>query len=225
MFFLFSLSIFISLSLLNTHYFRYLWPVIYVLGLVAGLCGVLLPRALQAIVLRGHTAAMDPATAAFTATGMLNCGVVCNYLHLGATEFVNHAVPFDFAARLTARSEHGEHPTTAGAGAGAKAAPAGGSSAGDSTAAPTTAAAAAATASGRCGPLGSRVHLAYAAGDFWAPLACEARAAASGLATTRLQGDIPHAFGVRGDGAPRKVAAWTAGHLKSVLERDSKGGY
>lgn len=33
--------------------------------------------------------------------GMLSFGAVANYLHLGKTEFVNHATPFDFRGKLT----------------------------------------------------------------------------------------------------------------------------
>jgi len=50
---------------------------------------------------------------------MLSFGAVANYLHLGKTEFVNHATPFDFQAKLTPAA--GDRTAAAAVGAAADA--------------------------------------------------------------------------------------------------------
>lgn len=77
----------------------FFWPLLYVFGVIADLVGRL-PRPWQNRVMAGHTAKMDAYNADYTVGSMLSFGMICQYLHLGKTEFRNHKRPFDFAARF-----------------------------------------------------------------------------------------------------------------------------
>lgn len=129
--------------------------------------------------------------AELTVAGMLSFGVVANYLWLGRTEFVNHAVPFDFVKRLTPpplkpqhNHQHGPPSTdtketsrsesrgaVARAHASSRAATLGsGSDVGEES------------DCGIAGPLAERLRLVYTADDFWAPPTVGAAAAKRGIA-------------------------------------------
>jgi len=103
--------------------------------------------------------------------GMLSFGAVANYLHLGKTEFVNHATPFDFLGKLT--------PSTT-----ADAADASLGTAAKANREAVSAAVGAGSSGAGAGPLAAKLHLMYTDNDMWAPLAGEERARAAGVATT-----------------------------------------
>jgi hypothetical protein len=139
---------------------------------------------------------------------MLSFGVVANYLHLGKTEFVNHAQPFNFVAKLTPGTTSIDSPSSSISS----------SSCTSSDKERFLASEAAISAAASAGPLASRCHFMYTDGDFWAPLHVEAKARAAGVETSVVRG-LPHAFGVTSKGS-EAVADWTTAHLKTLVDKE-----